>query len=67
MAVTLRPIKCGADLPDGTKCNKFATVTNTRYVYDRQPTIGGRPDYNLKEIHYRAVCPKCGERKVVES
>jgi hypothetical protein len=67
MAVTPRPIKCGADLPDGTKCKEFATVMNTQYVYDRQPVAGDHPDYKLKEIHYRAVCPKCGERKVVKS
>ncbi len=42
-------------------------MTNTQYVYDRQPVVGGHSDYNLKEIHYHAVCPKCGERKVVES
>jgi len=66
MALTPRPIKCGAELADGSQCGEFATVTNTRYVYDRQPSAGGETDYNLKEIHYNAVCPTCGERKLVE-
>ena len=66
MAVTPRPIKCGAQLSDGSQCSEFATVTNTRYVYDRQPTVGGGLDYKLREIHYNAVCPACGERKLVE-
>lgn len=61
-----RPIKCAAELPDGSKCDEFAIVTNIQYLYDRQP-IGGEPDgYNLNEIHYKAVCPKCGERTLVE-
>ena len=67
MAITPRPIKCGNKLPDGNECQEFATVTNSQYVYDRQPSIGGKPDYVLKEIHYNAICPKCGERAVVES
>jgi hypothetical protein len=67
MAVTPRPVKCGKALPDGSECREFATVTSSQYVYDRQPTIGGEPDYTLKEIHYNAVCPKCGDRKIVES
>jgi hypothetical protein len=66
MAIILRPIKCGAQVPDGSRCNEFTTVTNTQYMYDRQPTIGGGSDYNLKEIHYMAVCPSCGELELVE-
>jgi hypothetical protein len=67
MAVTPKPIKCGAALADGRRCNELATIIGTQYVYDRQPATGGGADYNLKEIRYSAVCPKCGDRKVIET
>jgi hypothetical protein len=61
------PIICGANLADGNKCSESATVTRTQYVYDRVPAAGGPSDFTLKEIHYTAFCPKCGERKVIEA
>ena len=39
--MTATPIKCGANLPDGGKCDQIATVTNARYIYDRKPLAGG--------------------------
>ena len=60
------PITCGAELPDGNKCRELVTVTKTQYLYNRKPLVGRDPDYALKEIHYTAVCPSCGERMVVE-
>jgi hypothetical protein len=66
MAVSPRPVRCGATLPDGSECQEFATITNAQYVYDRQPDLSGKSDYALKEIHYNAVCPTCGERKLIE-
>ena len=65
--MTPRPIQCNADLPGGNKCPEYAIVTNVQYVYDRLPAIGTHDRYDLKEIHYHAVCPKCGERKLVET
>jgi hypothetical protein len=60
------PISCDTDLPDGSKCKELVTVTKTQYFYNRKPLVGRDPDYALKEIHYTAVCPTCGERTVVE-
>lgn len=45
---------------------ELVTVTKTQYLYNRKPLVGRDPDYALKEIHYTAVCPSCGERMVVE-
>jgi len=67
MSVAPRPIKCGAALPDGGECQEYATVTNAQYVYDRTLLSDGGTDYALKEIHYEAICPRCGDRKLVES
>jgi hypothetical protein len=65
--MTSTPIKCGADLPDGGKCDQFATVTNVRYIYDRKPAPGdGKDELVLNEIRYRATCPNCGERAMIE-
>lgn len=66
MSVAPRPIKCGGLRPDGSECQEFAAVTNARYVYDREPLIGGDSDFILREIHYDALCPVCGERTIVE-
>src|SRR5690349_15898913 len=62
-----RSITCGAQLPDGSTCKEAATVTKTQYVYDRKPLVGSDPDYSLRAIHYTAVCPHCGERKIIEA
>jgi hypothetical protein len=67
MAVAPRPVKCGAALPDGTKCEEFTTITRAQYVYDQKPPAGEPKQYTLREIRYRAICPKCGEREVVEA
>lgn len=61
-----RPIKCGAELSDGNACDEHAIVTNIQYVYDRLPGSDGSDGYNLNEIHYNAVCPNCGDRKLIE-
>ena len=67
MAVAPRPIKCGAELPTGSKCDEYATVTNVRYVYDRKPSpLGDQEELVLNEIHYSALCPTCEERTVIE-
>jgi hypothetical protein len=66
MSVSAKPVRCGATLPDGSQCRELATVSSAQYVYDRQPGSGGISDYSLKEIHYNAVCPACGERKLIE-
>jgi hypothetical protein len=67
MPVTPGPIKCGAELPDGARCDQLAVITNARYIYDRAPAMASRSDdLILNEIHYSAVCPACGERKLVE-
>jgi hypothetical protein len=59
-------IQCGAELPGGRKCEEVVTVTNTRYLYNRNPIRGDTDDYILKQIFYEAVCPKCGERCIAE-
>src|SRR3954470_666678 len=67
MAVAPRPIKCGAALADGTEYQEFTTVTRAQYVYDQSPIVGGPKQYTLREIHYQAHCPACGERKISRS
>jgi hypothetical protein len=65
--MTATPIKCGADLPDGGKCDQVATVTNARYIYNRKtPASDGRDELVLNEIHYSATCPNCGDRAIIE-
>jgi hypothetical protein len=65
--MTATPIKCGADLPGGGKCDQVATVTNARYIYDRKPPVGeGSDELVLNEIHYSAICPHCGDRAIIE-
>ena len=66
MSVSPKPVRCGAKLPDGSECQEIATITNAQYIYDRRPNSGDKSDYALKEIHYNAICPACGERKVIE-
>ena len=66
MGTSLNPVRCRAKLPDGSECQEFATITNAQYIYDRQQGTGDKSDFALKEIHYNAVCPTCGERKLVE-
>jgi hypothetical protein len=61
-----RPIPCGALLEDGSKCKEVAAVSKVDYVYDRRPLVGDPATYTLKETHYHAVCPQCGDRRVVE-
>jgi hypothetical protein len=61
-----QPMKCGTALPGGGKCEELVTVTGVQYVYDREPVEGELGDYVLDEIHYTAVCPACGERKLRE-
>jgi hypothetical protein len=61
------PIPCGALLEDGNTCNEQASVTKVDYVYCRTPQPGDLPNYTLLETHYHAFCPKCGERKVIET
>ena len=63
--MTPAPITCDSELPDGSKCSERLAVTKTQYVYDRKPIVGVR-DYTLREIHYYAMCPRCGERQYVE-
>jgi len=64
--MTPKPITCAADLADGNKCNQSGNITRTQYLYGRLPALGGPSDYTLSEIHYTAVCPRCGERKIIE-
>jgi hypothetical protein len=59
-------ITCGADLSEGGQCQEQATVIKTRYVYNRAPEIGGPANYTLREAHYTALCPICGERQILE-
>jgi hypothetical protein len=61
-----KPMKCGAPLTGGLSCEELVTVTHAQYVYDREPIEGEPSGYNLNQVHYRAVCPKCGERKLTE-
>ena len=65
--MTQTTITCGGDLADGKRCEEKARVTRTQYVYDRTPTTGGPSDYILREAHYEAICPVCGERKLKET
>lgn len=67
MAVTPRSIKCGAALPDGTECQEFTTIIRAQYVYDQAMVMGEPKTYTLKEIRYRAFCPRCGERTICNS
>jgi hypothetical protein len=64
--MSYRPIPCGALLEDGSRCTEEATVSKVDYVYDRRPLVGDPATYKLKETHYHAICPKCGDRRVVE-
>jgi len=64
--MSYRPIVCGALLEDGSKCEEQAAVSKVDYVYDRRPLVGDPATYTLKETHYHAVCPKCGDRRVTE-
>jgi hypothetical protein len=64
--MALEPIKCGAALVDGSQCNELAAVTKTRYVYNSKPQADGPTQYVLREIHYEALCPICGERTLIE-
>ena len=57
MAVTPRSIKCGGFF-DGTECQEFTTITAAQYVYDQATVMGEPKTYTLKEIHYRAFCPR---------
>jgi hypothetical protein len=66
MTIAPRPVRCRNALVDGSECQKFATVTGMQCVYDRQSLPEDRSDFVLKEIHYSAMCPKCGERKLIE-
>lgn len=67
MTMTPRPIKCDADLPNGSKCDQLAAVTNVRYIYDRKPASGrDSEELVLNEIHYSAVCPNCDDRTMIE-
>jgi|RhiMethySRZTD1v2_1073278.scaffolds.fasta_scaffold2870583_2 hypothetical protein len=59
------PITCNGILPDGRYCDLLATVVKVRYIYDRRLTKGSGPSYVLKQLHYDAVCPVCGERRIV--
>src|SRR5262249_29770348 len=59
-------VTCGAALSEGGQCQEQATVTKTQYVYDRAPVVGGPAHYTLREAHYTAVCPTCGERQITE-
>jgi hypothetical protein len=61
-----RPICCGALLEDGSTCKEVAAVSKVDYVYDRRPLVGDPATYTLKETHYHAICPKCGDRRVIE-
>jgi hypothetical protein len=61
------PTTCGALLEDGSKCSEAMAVIKTEYVYDRRPLVGEPATYLLRETHYLGTCPKCGERKIVES
>jgi len=64
--MTPRPIKCGAKMPDGRACNEYAVVTNIQYDYDRLPIKDEPGECNLNEVHYYAVCPACGDRKLID-
>jgi hypothetical protein len=65
--MTQTTITCGGDLADGNRCDQKATVIRTQYVYDRTPVPGGPADYTLREVHFEAICPACGERKLTET
>jgi hypothetical protein len=58
------PIRCAADLPDGTTCGEMAAETSARYQY-AHTTVAGTQCI-LREIHYRAVWPQFGNRALVE-
>jgi rubredoxin len=60
-----KPMKCGTALTSG-QCEELLTITGIQYVYDREPVEGESSGYNLNEVHYNAVCPNCGERKLIE-
>ena len=53
-------------MPDGSACNEYAVVTNIQYVYDRLPIKDEPGEYDLADVHYHAVCPACGDRKLIE-
>jgi len=57
------PVKCGANLTKGGECDQDAAVIKAKYIYDRHPS--GGYDLSLTEIHYTAICPSCGERKLI--
>lgn len=63
----IESIMCGTQLPDGSRCTEVASVIKTQYAYDRKPLVGSNPDYSLRAIHYAAVCPSCGGRKIIEA
>jgi hypothetical protein len=60
-----RPMKCGAAITGG-QCEELLTISGIQYVYDLEPVEGEPNSYNLNEIHYNAICPKCGERRLIE-
>ena len=65
--MTPKTIICARELPSGEQCEALAVITSIQYVYDQQPSIGKRDDQILREIHYRVVCPFCGERTIIDS
>jgi hypothetical protein len=65
-AMFLEPFTCGAELPDGRRCDEAARITDAEYIY-REEFIEGRFQQILDEIHYTLECPKCGEWKRIET
>ena len=61
------PFTCDALLDDGSKCSEKVMVTKTNYVYDRRPIVSEPATYSLRETHYHAICPKCGDREFIEA
>ena len=45
-----RPMKCGASLDDGQRCDEFATITNIKYVYNQDPSQGLFGDCTLRRF-----------------
>ena len=53
------PIKCGAELGGGRKCDEIAKVVDIGFIY-REEFEEGRFEQVLDEAHYTMECPKCG-------
>jgi hypothetical protein len=61
-----RPFKCGARLPDGTKCDALAIITDAEHIYREDCACGGFEQI-VDEIEYTMECPRCGPWKRIES